>query len=138
MSIHDPIFGDMNYNYLWEKEERCTLWGAERTLRIEAEAEHETDTTLSPKQQQAYRQSKSLLDNEKEACLAALCAYCTANFGTSATAEEFLQRNRPISLYFALNGHWGLLFDSRDDEEHGIALMHADGQWSAGSQDILI
>ncbi len=137
-TIHDPAFGDMSYDFLWEKEECLTLWGKEYTLRVEASAKSEDDPELSASQQQAYLKSKELLAAEQSSCLAALCAYCEAALGISCTAQDFLRHNHPTTLFFSLCGRWGLLFDSAYDEEDGIALMHADGRWSVGPQDILI
>ncbi len=137
-TIHDPAFGVMSYDFLWEKQEQITLWGKEYTLRIEARAETEHDSTISAPQQQAYLQSRKLLELEQNSCLNTLCNYCKEVLGVECSSEEFLHDNHPTSLFFALGGNWGLLFDSPYDEENGIALIRSAGNWSAGPQDVII
>jgi hypothetical protein len=137
--INDPVFGKMKYDWEWEKEEGISMFGKTYNLNVIAQSKSDEDTAISEVQQKAYKFFKENFSSLEESALNILLNYCQNELEIPDCSQKvFFENSLPISLFFAITGEWGILFDSKFDEENGIALMFSNGKFLAGPQDILI
>ena len=138
-TINDQVFGQMTYEYQWERQIEETLWGRSYNLSLIVESGSDDDESISKTQQDAFKDFTS-----RHAALAAemmqhLVRYCQTDLGIlGCTEEEFLSHNTPTSLFFPLSGEWVILFDSAYVKDAGLAVVVRGGQIEAGSQDIIL
>jgi len=139
MTINDPIFGNMEYDCEWEKKEQISLWNKIYNVQIIVQSEDDADDSISKVQRDAYIFFKEKFSEMAEHGLSELVSYCKTILEFKSCSEKtFFESSTPIAIFFAINGDWGILFDSRFDEENGIALMFSGDHWKVGPQDILI
>ncbi len=139
MEINDPVFGVMSYDYQWEKFEDLSLWGKPYHIQIIAQSSSDDETEISEIQRTAYLQFKERFASLAESGLQKLLAYCRDTLEIAdCNVETFWKNSQPSSVFFAVTGEWGILFESEFDSEDGIALMFSSEQWVVGPQEILI
>ena len=137
--INDSVFGKMNYDFDWTKDEEINLWGKAYTLGIIVQSEDGENIPISKLQQDAYSFFKSNFSLLEEKAMSALLNYCRGILDIDDCSRDyFLAHSKPTAIFFSLNGDWGILFDSDFDEENGITVMFSNGEFMVGPQDILI
>ena len=139
MEINDLIFGEMTYDYQWEKEDDVILWGKSFHVQIIVQSDDDDNPSILDIQKKAYCFFKeNIVRLEKTGC-DALLDYINNILGFSdCDANNFLDNNTPTAIFFSITGEWGILFESDYDSGNGIALMYSGEQWIVGPQDILI
>ena len=139
MKIQDSVFGAMSYDYQWEKSEDLSLWGEQYHIQIIAQSSSDDETEISQIQRDSYLQFKERFASLADSGLQELIAYCRNTLEiANCDIETFRKNNKPSSVFFAVTGEWGILFESEFDPEDGIALMFSEERWVVGPQDILI
>lgn len=139
MEINDLIFGEMTYDYQWEKEDDVILWGKSFHVQIIVQSEDDNTPDILDIQRDAYCFFKKNITQLENMGCATLLDYVNNVLEISECGENnFLEYNIPTAIFFSVTGEWGILFESEYDSEDGIALMFSDGQWVAGPQEILI
>ena len=53
-AINDEVFGQLTYDYQWERTVEETLWGRSYELSLAVESETDDDDAVSPAQRKAY------------------------------------------------------------------------------------
>lgn len=138
-TINDEVFGQMTYDYQWERVVEESLWGRSYELSLSVESETDDDDAVSPVQRKAYKDFSDQHAALEPEILKMLVHYCQDELGVSdCTEDEFLSHNTPKSIFFPLSGEWVIMFDSDYDEEEGLAAVVRDGQIEVGSQDIIL
>ena len=139
MKINDSIFGEMTYDYQWEKEDDVILWEKTFHVQIIVQSEDDNAPDISDIQRDAYCFFKKNIAQLENMGCETLLDYINNVLEISDCRENnFLENNTPTAIFFSVTGEWGILFESEYDSEDGIALMYSDEQWVAGPQEILI
>jgi len=138
-TINDNVFGQLTYNYQWERPIEVCLLGNTHELVLAIESESDEDETIADVQRTAYQDFQQRLPALDAAMLERLVKYCQEELGiASCSAETFKAHNRPISIFIPLSGEWAIMFDSDYDEESGLAVVVRGDQIEAGPQDIIL
>ena len=61
--------------------------------------------------------------------------YCEKFYKTNENIEQILELT---SIYFARDGSWGMLFESKYDVENGLAIFFNNDSMIVNSQDMLL
>ena len=61
--------------------------------------------------------------------------YCEKFYETNEKIEQILELT---SIYFARDGSWGMLFESKYDVENGLAILFNNDSMIVNSQDVLL
>lgn len=139
MNIDDPVFGKMEYDYEWVRPISVVLWGNAYEVSLTVQSLTNEDKSISKVQQNAYLEYSQIMDIHASTVMSLLLDYCSSVLEVPPlSSEQFLAKSKPTTIFFALDGSWGILFDSAFDEENGIAAKFYDGKWEIGPQDILI
>lgn len=148
--INDNVFGEMRYEYSWEKDEKLTAFGSEKTIKIVAEAY--TGQGILDIQRDNYKKYKEQLNCVLPKIPGILLKYYQDNYDIIASyidiPEKINKENineqlivklvRIKTLYFARNGRYGWLCDCAWDEENGISIVLSDKEPIVKEQDYLI
>jgi hypothetical protein len=138
-TINDEVFGQLTYDFQWERPEDVTILGRPYRLLLTIESESDDDESVLKVQQDAYRNfstQHAALEHEIEL---RLIQYCQTELGISYCDEsEFWAHNTPTSIFFPLSGGWAIMFDSDYDEESGLTAVVCGNQIEVGSQDIIL
>lgn len=143
-TINDEVFGQLTYDFQWERPEDVTILGRPYRLLLTIESESDYDESDDVKsvtkvQQDAYRNfftQHAALEHEIEQ---RLIQYCQTELGISHCDEsEFWAHNTPTSIFFPLSGGWAIMFDSDYDEESGLTAVVFGNQIEVGSQDVIL
>ena len=138
-TINDNVFGQLTYNYQWERPVEVCLFGQTHELVLAIESESDEDESVSDVQRAAYQDFQQRLPALEVALLERLVKYSQKEMGiANCSAETFKAHNRPTSVFFPLSGEWAIMFDSDYDEESGLAVVVRGDQIDAGSQDIIL
>ena len=142
---NDPVFGEMTYNYLWEKPRYISIFGQTYPIKIAAASFNEKP--LTDEQRSAYT---GFLKNEKRICSeieTLIIQYIETYFDELSkywenarlikTAKELSRVVTPKTLYFKRKGMAVLLLDCVWDPEHGIGVEIFPEQ-KVASQDIFL
>ena len=137
--INDEVFGQMTYDYQWERPVEETLWGRRYNILLTVESETDDDNSISCSQRLAYESFVAQHAELEPVMLNALVQYCQNELKENdCSAETFLTHNAPTSIYFPLSGGWAIMFNSEYDEEAGLAAVVRNDQVEVGSQDIIL
>ena len=133
--IIDPSFGEMEFRYLWERDETLSLWGSKFPVKIHVSDLDEEG--ILPIQEETYQKVWPHIPELIESNKSALVEYVQELAGTtlSKDIDAYLT---PRSILFERDGSWGILFDCDFDPEHGVALFFKDGKAQVSSQDSFI
>lgn len=138
-TIDDKVFGQLTYNYQWERKIEASLWGRSQELLLAIESETDEDESVSEVQRAAYQAFQQQHVALEEEMLERLVQYCREELKIEdCTGETFLVHNVPTSIFFPLSGEWAIMFDSDYDEEEGLTAVVRGGQVEVGSQDIIL
>lgn len=138
-TINDEVFGQLTYDFQWERPEDVTILGRSYRLLLSIESESDDDESVSKLQQDAYRDFSTQHAALEHEILQRLIQYCQTELGVSHCDEnEFWSHNTPTSIFFPLSGGWAIMFDSDFDEESGLTAVVRGGQIEVGSQDIIL
>lgn len=140
MSINDPVFGTMEYDFQWIKHETIIFCGREYSVSVVAQSRNDTEKEISQIQQEAYSFFKTHLELLESSIIDCLEKYCKEilEIDNCPSSDLILDYNTPTTIFFAVDGSWGILFESDFDSEDGIAIKYINGNWDIGKQDILI
>ena len=140
MQINDPSFGIMEYDFQWEKQDKFIFGNKEYLVSIVAQSRTDDEKEISQIQRDAYNFYKTHFESMESSCLDCLVTYCreVLEISDCPDSKGITEYITPTTLFFALGGKWGILFESDYDPEDGIAAMYSNGEWEAGKQDILI
>ena len=131
----DPVFGAIEFKYLWKKNENLLLWGKEFPISIHV-ADLDEEGIL-PIQREAYQKSWPHISEFIESNKGTLLKYIQELAGVplSKNIDDYLT---PRSLLFERDGSWGVLFDCDFDLEHGVALIFKEESFQVSSQSDFI
>ena len=138
-TINDDVFGQLTYDFQWERPEVVTVFGRPYKLLLTIESESDNDESVSKVQQDAYKNFSPQHTALEHEMLQSLIQYCQSELGVSHCDESgFAAHNTPTSIFFPLSGGWAIMFDSDYDEESGLAVVVRGDQIEVGSQDIIL
>ena len=102
--MKDPVFGKMEYDFQWQKDETIELWGKSYSVQIVAQSEDDDDTEISQVQRDAYVFFKSNFASLAESGMESILNYCVEDLGISnCTKVDFLANSKPTTIFFALS-----------------------------------
>jgi hypothetical protein len=147
--IKDPIFGEMVYDYSWEKKEECSIFGREIELGVVAKAYRGQE--ILNVQRDAYVKYKENITNYMMRVPEVLLQYYLDNYEQIASTIEIPDKinkeniNKELivklirvnTLYIDRKGRYGWLCDCAWDNEHGICILLSNGI-SIVEQDYLL
>ncbi|WP_312928991.1 hypothetical protein [Stutzerimonas nitrititolerans] len=132
--LDDAVFGKMEYKHSWYKMQSIRWWGIQE-LDVKITAHAYTGKNITEQQRNAFieyqREIEDIIVNSAPILRDSLHSIFDVNY----TTEELFIELTPRTVLFLEDGDWGILFDSKSDIEHGIALYKHNGIWKAGPQD---
>ena len=148
--IHDIVFGNLQYNHSWEKEEDLYFRNEKKQIMVVVEAY--TDQKILDIQRQqylVYQQKKNEYINKIPKVL---LKYYLDNYDLIAAEMEIpeaiskenineqliIKLIRINDVYFARNGQYGWLCDCAWDEEHGLCILLSEKEPCIKEQDYLM
>lgn len=149
-NITDKVFGEMNYDFAWEKTVEKKIFGKERVCRIVAAAFPGEE--INDYQRNAYLDYKT---NEKryfDMIPSALLNYYIDNFESISemvnvpekmdkdhiNKQSIVRIVKLKTLYFDRKGRCGWLCDCIWDQDNGICILLKPSGVEVTSQDVLI
>lgn len=135
-TITDKIFGEINYDLFWQKEDSFTWNNKSYPVTVIIRAANEQAPT--EKQQDCYVYFKKNSPDLIESAIVKLLKYCKDNYDNSLTAESIHQKLIPREIVFRRTGRWGITFDSPWENERRLAIAFKDDVVTAGTDDLLI
>lgn len=118
MTINDEVFGKMDFDYGWAKEEVISLYSHE--YKIVCVASAYTGQQIEKIQQDKYVEYKKTEYALIEKAEVALIEYCKSN-GINIT-DGIEKHIKPTEIVFQQNGEVGILLNCDWDNESGIAI----------------
>lgn len=148
--IKDPIFGEMVYDYSWEKEEEFLAFGRDVNLRVVAKAYSGQD--IRDVQREAYITYKSNLSKYIMNVPGVLLDYYLRNYEFISSCvsipdkiskdninKELISKLIRIkTLYIDRKGQFGWLCDCAWDSEHGLCILLSGDSICIKEQDYLL
>ena len=135
-TVSDPVFGEMTYNYSWEKRQDVLLWGTADNLRIVADAYPGEEITEA--QRKGYSLFLDNIDRYSTKSLELAAEYVSRAY-ESIDASKVGSLMAPTAILFKQDGTFGILCNFEYDEEHGLAIiLSPEDKEQAGPQDIFI
>ena len=132
-TLNDMVFGTMYYQHSWSKQESILLFDKAYKIKITAQAYKGDGITDS--QRESYKNYRNFLENNKEKIEQELLKYSQKFYECNESLETILT---PTEILFEKDGSWGVLFESRCDQEHGLAFFVKDNKVLIDSQDIFL
>ncbi|MGP1579935.1 MAG: DUF6985 domain-containing protein [Wolinella sp.] len=132
-TVDDGVFGKLTYKHSWFKEDEIVFFGRTQKIKIKVKA-YENDEILQT-QRDNYQKCKDFIGHNKDEIHSKLQRYCTDFYETDENIESILEIQ---SIYFARDGSWAILFESKYDIENGLAILFKDSDMIVDSQDILL
>jgi len=129
----DDIFGQLEHKYNFYKHENINLFGKDYKVKIVVEND-ETDTILDIQRKNYKEYIKYINDNQKK-IIHLIRQYFLDVYGQNIDIQKDII---PTTIYFSRDGSWGILFDTKLDEENGFAFFVQDNKLSIGTQDMFI
>lgn len=138
-TINDECFGELTYDYQWERHTDITLWGRSYSVVLTVESNTDNDDSVSKAQQDAFRHFTAKHIELENEMMQRLIHHCQTEFGvTNCNEKKFLTHNTPKSIFFPLAGGWAILFDSDFDKESGLSAVVRGDRVEVGSQEIIL
>ena len=121
--IQDEVFGEVIFSNLsWKKNIDVIVWGEEVSLEVNVNDLDEEG--ISDIQHKKYAQVKDTISKYIDDNLENFIEYCKNSFDLSdITSSDISSNLHPQTVVFQRDGSWGVLFDTKYDIEHGIALF---------------
>lgn len=150
-SVVDPIFGTMEFNYGWCKEEEIEFFG--KTYSVEVLAEAEMGQPIFEEQRKLYDRFKGGIKLLSEDALSALTNFYVDNYPCvgeemedpfslpepdALTDELLVEMITPKTIFFPQDDMYAVLCDCTWEPANGIAIIVTDGEISIGTQDEII
>lgn len=149
-TINDKVFGEMTYDYSWEKYEVRNLFEDQLDVRIVAKA-YEGQEILDI-QRESYKKYvnnedlyirkipqivlayyKDIYDDILEFC------YMPSKYNVeNITADSVLDLIEVHTIYFDREGKFGYLCECGWDDDHGFAIILSEDEPRIGEEDELI
>lgn len=131
---NDPVFGEMTYNHAWYKYEDINWWGL-KTKNVKVTAHGYSGETISKHQQTSYLHYEKTIDDVIRKVIPDIVTYLKKHHGVVYTNKNVVEALSPVNVLFLKDGNWGILFDSVDDPEHGLAVYTEGKTFNVGPQD---
>ncbi len=136
-NVQDSVFGLMEHNINWKKSKTLEMWG--RTFDIRIVASDLDEEGILAVQQEAYQTVKDSIPEIIDENFPAIVDFCMDAFELEEkTPEEIATSLEITEILFQRDGSWGVLIDSEDDPDNGLALYFIDGEAQVGEQDEFI
>lgn len=113
--MNNKTFGELTFNTGWKIKTDISLYGTNQNVVVKAKAYHESDG-VTAEQEAAYADFKGNKDTRLITVEKLLDAFAEGN-----SVKRFI----PQTLLFQRNGGYALLFDDKQDEDGGIAVILA-------------
>lgn len=148
--INDFVFGEMEYDHSWVKEENVSLFGKNYDIRIVAEAYAGQD--ILDIQRKSYERYKEGYPEYLTKIPDVLLNYYIENYERISEEVEIPEKinlkniNKEIivklirvkTVYFDREGQYGWLCDCAWDMEHGISIILSEEEPFVAEQDYLL
>ncbi len=131
--MFDEIFGQLEHKYNLYKYEIINLFGKDYQVKIVVE--NDGTNTILEVQQNNYKEYLKYINENQERIIDLIKQYFLDVYNENIDIRRDI---KPISIYFARDGDWGILFDTNIDEENGFAIFVKDSKLSIGTQDTFI
>ena len=131
--MFDEIFGQLEHKYNLYKYEIINLFGKDYQVKIVVE--NDGTNTILEVQQNNYKEYLKYINENQEKIIDLIKQYFLDVYNENIDIRRDI---KPISIYFAREGDWGILFDTNIDEENGFAIFVKDSKLSIGTQDTFI
>jgi len=132
-TINDSVFGEITYKYSWFKEDEIIFFGKLQKVKIKIKAFKDEEILQS--QRDNYKIFKWFIEHNLSEIYKNLQEYCEKFYKTNEKIEQILELT---SIYFARDGSWGMLFESKYDVENGLAIFFNNDSMIVNSQDMLL
>ena len=132
-TINDSVFGEIIYKYSWFKEDEVIFFGKLQKVKIKIKAFKGEEILQS--QRDNYKIFKWFIEHNLSEIYKNLQEYCEKFYKTNENIEQILELT---SIYFARDGSWGMLFESKYDVENGLAIFFNNDSMIVNSQDMLL
>lgn len=132
-TINDSVFGEITYKYSWFKEDEIIFFGKLQKVKIKIKAFKDEEILQS--QRDNYKIFKWFIEHNLSEIYKNLQGYCEKFYKTNEKIEQILELT---SIYFARDGSWGMLFESKYDVENGLAIFFNNDSMIVNSQDMLL
>ncbi|WP_459887656.1 DUF6985 domain-containing protein [Campylobacter concisus] len=132
-TINDSVFGEITYKYSWFKEDEIIFFGKLQKVKIKIKAFKDEEILQS--QRDNYKIFKWFIEHNLSEIYKNLQEYCEKFYKTNEKIEQILEL---MSIYFARDGSWGMLFESKYDVENGLAIFFNNDSMIVNSQDMLL
>ena len=135
--INDEIFGKMTYKHSWTRKAIASFWGRDTEVNITAKA-YVGDEILQSQRDMFITYEKDVSEVINNAT-PEIIEYCKTTFMLpNLVNDDLIKALTPRSVLFQRDDSWGILFDCKWDEEHGVAIFIINDQISVGPQDCFI
>ena len=128
----DKVFGQMEHKYNFYKYENIKLFGKEFKVKIVVES---YDDAISDTQRINYQNYLHYITSNEDKIVDLIKRYFLEVYGQEIDVQTDLV---PTTIYFSEDGSWGILFDTKIDEENGFAFFVQNGTINVGLQDIFL
>lgn len=129
----DDILGKLEHKYNFYKYEGLNLFGEDYKVKIVVEND-ESNTILNI-QQDNYISYKKHINEYEEKMINLIKQYFLDVYSTKI---DIYKEIKPQTIYFARDGSWGIVFDTKVDEENGFAIFNKDKNLHIGTQDMFL
>jgi len=131
--MNDEVFGQLERKYNLFKYETMNLFAQEFKVKIVVEF-YDNDSILNV-QQQNYKNYLTYIKENNEKIINLIKKYFLDVYEKDVDIKAEIT---PTTVYFSRDGSWGILFDTKFDEENGFALFVENEKLSVGTQDMFI
>lgn len=136
MKINDDVFGVMEYNHRWLKEENILIWGKELTVNICARSYNEKPITTL--QKQSYKNVKNNFEQFLDKIQKMITEYIHKFYDIDKIHNEDLNSLIKLThIIFFQDGETIMIFDFIKDVENGIGVKIIP-DFEIGPQDTFI
>jgi C-terminal processing protease CtpA/Prc len=130
--IIDAIFGEMLINHGWQKKQTVQFWGKPVSVKIKA-AQY-SNKEITDTQRKNYQYVMDNITEIAEKCKKSISDY--QNAIKPIISGDIANLVIPHTFIFFADGKYGILFDCKWDEEHGLGVTLP--EYQVGPQDILL
>lgn len=149
-TVYDEVFGDMIYDYSWEKTEDFSAFGKEHEVGVVAEA-YGGDKIVDV-QRDSYKTYKKNFSKYITKVPDVLLKYYVDNYDIISSNIEIPEKinikniNRELvvklikvrTVYFDRKGRFGWLCDCAWDSEHGVCIVLSEDPPIVTEQDYML
>lgn len=129
----DKIFGQLEDRYNFYKYETLNFF--DKAYKVKIVVENDETNTILTIQQNNYKRYKQYLNENQNKIMDLIKQYFLDVYKAKIDIYKDI---KPRIIYFARDGSWGFLFDTKVDEENGFAIFVIDDNLHIGTQDMFI